>query len=116
MQNCLEQNLALHLYLKLNNTDGNELKDPSIYRRLFGRMIYLTISRPDLSYPILILSQFMAKPRPPHLAMAHKVLRYIKETLRQGLMFLANQKLKLIAYCGVDWASCPMTRRSITSY
>ena len=49
-------------HLKLNNTDGDLLSDPSIFRRLVGRLIYLTISRPDIKFSVNLLSQFMHQP------------------------------------------------------
>ncbi|RVW99352.1 Retrovirus-related Pol polyprotein from transposon RE2 [Vitis vinifera] len=58
--------------LTLTRGDGAELKDASQYRRLVGRLIYLTITRPDLIYAVHILSQFMDTPRQPHLDAAYK--------------------------------------------
>ena len=69
----MEQNLSL------NESDGDLIPDPSSYRRLIGRVIYLTITRPDLTYAVHVLSQFMDKPRMPHLDALHRVLRYIKQ-------------------------------------
>lgn len=46
-------------HLKLTNHDGELLEDPAMYRRLIGRLIYLTITRPDIVYTVQILSQFM---------------------------------------------------------
>lgn len=48
--------------LKLNNSDGELLDDPNSYRRLIGRLLYLTITRPDISFSINALSQFLAHP------------------------------------------------------
>jgi hypothetical protein len=62
----------------LSKDAGDYLVDPSTYRRLIGRLLYLTITRPDISYPVQVLSQFMDKPSQSHLTAAHKVLRYIK--------------------------------------
>ncbi|PKI37261.1 hypothetical protein CRG98_042352, partial [Punica granatum] len=53
-------------YLRLNSKLGEDLQDPSRYRRLVGRLIYLTITRPELSYPVHILSQFMQRPKQTH--------------------------------------------------
>ena len=52
--------------LKLTPEDGVLLFDPNPYRRLVGRLIYLTITRLDISFYINILSQFMQAPRDPH--------------------------------------------------
>ncbi|KAM1377387.1 hypothetical protein ACFX1Q_038885 [Malus domestica] len=106
----MEQNLSLR------KDEGQCITDPSSYRRLIGRLIYLTITRPDLVYAVHILSQFMEKPRTPHLEAAHRVLRYIKHTPGQGIFLSARSPIQLNAFCDADWARCRDTRRSTTGY
>ena len=76
--------------LKLSHEDGDLIDDPTRYRRLIGKLLYLTITRPDLSYSINRLSQFLANPRLPHLHVAIRVLQYIKWIPGQGLFFPSN--------------------------
>ncbi|KAM2907141.1 hypothetical protein COP2_046811 [Malus domestica] len=102
--------------LSLTQLDGKLLDDASVYRRMVGRLIYLTITRPDLTYVVHVLSQFMDKPRQPHLEAAHKVLKYIKRTPGQGILLPSTGSLQLRAFCDADWACCKDTRRSITGY
>ncbi|XP_062152127.1 uncharacterized mitochondrial protein AtMg00810-like [Alnus glutinosa] len=102
--------------LKLSRDDDALLSDASEYRRLIGRLLYLTITRPDLAYLVQTLSQFMAQPRQPHLDAAYRVLRYIKYAPAQGLFFPANGDLRLKAFCDSDWVGCVDSRRSITGY
>ncbi|CAM8917932.1 unnamed protein product [Rhodiola kirilowii] len=101
---------------KLGLSTASVLADPMPYRRLVGQLIYLTNTRPDLAYPVHILSQFMIKPTDDHLKAAHKVLRYLKSAPTQGLFYPSGKDLKLSAFCNADWGACPITRRSITGY
>ena len=102
--------------MKLTNQDGALLSDPSAYWRLVGRLIYLTITRPDIVFTVNILSQFMHAPHLLHMQAATRVLRYIKGSPGQGILFPSSNTLHVTAYTDSDWASCPTTRRSTTGY
>jgi hypothetical protein len=82
--------------LNLTQTIGTPLPDPSVYRCLIGRLLYLTVSRLDICYSVNNLSQFMANPTDAHLHAAHKVLRYLKGASGQGLLFSSSS----------SWTSC----------
>ncbi|XP_042944481.1 uncharacterized mitochondrial protein AtMg00810-like [Carya illinoinensis] len=103
-------------HLKLTAQDGDLLPDPGLYRRLVGRLIYLTITRPDIVYAVNTLSQFMHAPQVPHMTAAIRVLRYIKGCPGQGIFFPSSNSTHVSAYTDFDWASCPTTRRSTTGY
>jgi Reverse transcriptase (RNA-dependent DNA polymerase) len=94
---------------RLAESTGEKLKDAERYRRLVGGLIYLTITRPELSYSVHILAQFMQKPLAPHYDAALRVMKYLKGNLGQGILLHVNSQLQLNAYCDSDWASCPAT-------
>ncbi|XP_020237723.1 uncharacterized protein LOC109816956 [Cajanus cajan] len=95
---------------------GDLLPDPSLYRRLIGRLLYLTISRLDITYIVHKLSQFMQSPRSTHLKAIHHLLQYLKGTPGKDILFPSDSKLKLTVYSGADWAGCLNTRRSTTGF
>ena len=67
---CKTKNTPMDLNVKLSQDDGDLLEDPLVYRRMIGKLLYLTITQPNLSYSVNSLSQFLAKPRVPHLQVA----------------------------------------------
>jgi len=54
---CKPSSLPMDPNLKLNMLSGDLLPDPSMYRRLLGRLMYLTISRLDITFAVNKLSQ-----------------------------------------------------------
>ncbi|XP_048609838.1 secreted RxLR effector protein 161-like [Brassica napus] len=101
---------------KLSTTTGTALIDVAVYIRLVGRLLYLTHTRPDITYAVHKLSQYMSAPTDTHLQAAYRVLRYLKNDPAQGLFYSASSQMKLTAYSDADWAACQDTRQSITGY
>ena len=79
----------------LNSHDGESLSDATIYRQLVGSLIYLTVTRPDISYAVHEVSQFMTAPRSTHYAAILRILRYLKGTIFDGLHFSSHSSLTL---------------------
>lgn len=71
---CQPASIPMNLSHKLSESEGELLEDPTIYMRLIGKLIYLTITRPDLSYCVNKLSQYLASPRGPHMHDAIQIL------------------------------------------
>jgi hypothetical protein len=106
----------LEVNVKYHRDDGDILPDPLLYRQLVGSLNYLTITRPDISFAVQQVSQFMHSPRHLHLAAVRRIIRYLKGTSHRGLFFPTGIAPKLCAYSDADWAGCPDTRRSVTGW
>jgi len=87
---------------KLTLASGNAYPNSTQYRRLIERLIYLTLTHPELSYSIHILSQFMQAPKEEHWEAARRVIRYLKGNPGQGLFLRSNCDIQLYAYCDAD--------------
>ncbi|GJT95759.1 ribonuclease H-like domain-containing protein [Tanacetum coccineum] len=87
------------------------------YQRLVGKLVYLTLTRSDISYVVYCLSQHMHSPLKSHLDIAMRVLKYLKLAPGYGIQFSKrNSVFDINAFSNSDWAKCPVTRRSVSGY
>lgn len=103
-------------YIKLQANSGTPMDDPSVYRHLVGKLNYLTNTRPDLSFVVLSLSQYMHKPCCSHFSAAQRVLRYLRTDPSQGILLSSSPSFDLMAFCDADWAACRDSRRSVSGF
>ena len=101
---------------KLTPLDGEPISDATRYRQLVGSLIYLTVTRPDISHAVGMVSKFMDAPRSVHYAAVFRILRYVKGTLYHGLHYFFRSSLKFHAYSDADWAGDPTDRCCITGF
>ncbi|KAI3746928.1 hypothetical protein L6452_09370 [Arctium lappa] len=100
----------------LNDRDGDVLEDTSQYKRLIGRLLYLTMTRPDISFVVHKLSQFVSSPRTPHLKVARHLLCYLKQNPGHGVLFSTNSSYKIQTYRDSDWGNCIDSRLLVMGY
>ncbi|GKA56684.1 uncharacterized mitochondrial protein-like protein [Tanacetum coccineum] len=105
--------LATHVSF---TADGIPYSDSTLYRSLVGALQYLTITRPDLSYAVNQVSQFLHAPTIAHFQSVKRILRYVKGTISFGLTFSRPHTNTIIGYSDADWARCLDTRRSTYGY
>jgi hypothetical protein len=100
--------------LQLHKSSGEPISNPTAYRRLIGRLLYLTHTRPDIAYTVSKLSQFLDSPTNEHMLAGLHVLKYLKQCPGQGLFYSSESSLSLKGFSDSDWGACPDTRRSTT--
>ena len=89
METPIEQNHNLSL------SKRQFLDNPDMYRWLVGRLIYLCFTRPELSYSVHVLSQFIQQPRAEHWTAALRVVQYLKGNSGQGIFLDSDCDIKL---------------------
>ncbi|XP_074288561.1 uncharacterized protein LOC141613715 [Silene latifolia] len=116
MEDCYSAKFPLPRGLRLSTDEEDILQQPDVYRRIIGRLLYLNLTRSDVSYSVQQLSQFLSQPRVPHFQAALHLIRYLKGTINLGLFYPSSADLNITSYCDADWGTCVYTGRSLTGY
>jgi hypothetical protein len=98
LQDSPSVDTPMEINVKYRSKEGDLLAYPTIYRQLVGRLNYLTITRPDISFTVKQVSQFMQTPRYLHLVAVRRIIRYLRGSPGRGLFFPASSPLCLVAY------------------
>ncbi|KAK1618045.1 hypothetical protein QYE76_023562 [Lolium multiflorum] len=114
MENCRAVTTPMSSTDKLSRDDGDPLGPDDVfrYRSLVGGLQYLTLTRPDLSFAVNKVCQYLSRPTTVHYEAVKRILRYIKGTLSTGLHIQPSSSTVLDIYTDADWAGCPDDRRS----
>ncbi|GKF14168.1 retrovirus-related pol polyprotein from transposon TNT 1-94, partial [Tanacetum coccineum] len=102
--------------LKLKYKDGRLLHNPEKYRRVVGKLNYLTITRPDIAFPVSVVSQFLTAPRTSHWDDVTQILGYLKGTPGLGILYANHGHHIAEDFTDADYIGCPNTLRSTTGY
>jgi hypothetical protein len=116
MMGCKPISIPLEQNVKLNANEGDLVEDTTMYRCIVESLIYMTITRPYLSYVVGVVSQFMQTPQKPHLDVVRCMLRYIKHTLQCGICYKAKSQLQVHGYTDVDWVGNVSDKRSTSGF
>lgn len=76
--------------------DDSTLEDKGSYKRIICRLLYLTMTRHDITFMVQVLSQFMHAPKQSHMNAVMRVIRYIKGTSGLGLFIPTSEGMILI--------------------
>ncbi|KAL0558914.1 hypothetical protein IC582_003501 [Cucumis melo] len=115
MINCKLATTPMNVNEKLQQNDGAEMAHAQRFRSIVGGLIYLTHTRPDISYSICVISTFMQCPSRDHFGAEKRVMRYIAGTIEYGMWYSKVSDSKLCEFIDSDWASSLDDRRSVSA-
>jgi histone deacetylase 1/2 len=118
MTSCKSSPTPLSATEKLSKTDGQVLGpvDSTKYRSIVGALQYLTLTRPDISFAVNKVCQFLHMPTTVHLSAVKRILRYVKLTIDMSLSIQKSNSLLISAFTDVDWAGNIDDRRSASGF
>ena len=61
--------------------------DPSLYRSMIGSLLYLTASRPDISYSVGVCTRYQTNPKESHMIALKRIIKYVKTTAEFGVWY-----------------------------
>ena len=86
--------------------------DLSLYRSMIGSLLYLTASRPDISYSEEVCARYQANPKESHMIALKRIINYVKTTADFGVWYSKDTNDILAGYSNADWARNAGGRKS----
>jgi hypothetical protein len=96
--------------------DGSSSVDSTEYCQVNGALQYLSLTRPDISFAVNKLSQFMHYPKQTHWTATKRLLRYLKNTIFHGVTISKTSSSTLTCFSDADWAGSLDDRKSTSAY
>lgn len=112
---CKPASTPLERNWKSKISDNDPPVDREQCQRLVGKLIYLSLTRPDIAYSVSVVSQYMHSPTKRHLEAVHHILKYLKGTPGKGLLFKKTENRNVEGFADADWGGSD-DARSTTGY
>ncbi|XP_043721263.1 uncharacterized mitochondrial protein AtMg00810-like [Telopea speciosissima] len=116
MTSCKPISTPLSPSQSLSRLGGTPVDDPTLYHSVVGGLQYASLTRPDISFAVNKVCQFMHRPCTDHWAAVKRILRYLKSTIDHGLYLQRQPTLQLSAYFDADSAGCPDDKKSMGGF
>lgn len=115
MKDCRPVETLVVIGCKLMKEDSS-LVDATLYNSLVGSLLYLTATRPNAMFVVILVVRFMHSPHESQWKVAKRILRYVSGTKSFGLWYKVTNSSDLEAYIDVEWARCLDDGKSTSGY
>ncbi|KAK6160685.1 hypothetical protein DH2020_004066 [Rehmannia glutinosa] len=107
--------ILMNTSVKMDMDADGKVVDQTRFRALIGSLLYLTASRPDITFAVGLSARFQSAPKESHMTAAKRILRYLKGCQVVGLWYPKEGGFKLIGYSDSDYAGCRVDRKNTSS-
>ncbi|XP_050890831.1 uncharacterized mitochondrial protein AtMg00810-like [Lathyrus oleraceus] len=114
MENASHKRTHAPTHLKLTKDEKGVNVDQNLYRSMIGSLLYLTASKPDITFFVGVCARYQSEPKMSHITQVKRILKYINGTSDYGILYSHNENSLLIGYRDADWASRADDRKSIS--
>jgi hypothetical protein len=116
MDDCKPTPSPFQSGVKLSATCTSPEVDATLYRKLVGSLLYLTHTRPDLSFAVGLVSRYMQTPHESHWKAAKRILCYVRGTIQFGIHYSSRGTPLLVGFTDSNWVGDPDDHKSTTGY
>jgi hypothetical protein len=116
MTNCRPATIPLPVDHKVQLATGTSPINVHNYCMLIGKLLFLAITRPDISFAVSLLSRYMSAPQEYHLDIALHVLRYLSGTVSHGLYYQFGHSTEVQGFPDANWGMCKDSFKSTGAY
>jgi len=113
---CKSAITSMEINVDLWFDGSHSLDDPERYRRLIEKLIYLTVTRSDITFAVGVLSRFMHQRKEVYWTIALRILAYVKSFLGKSLLYKKHGYVRIFRYFDFDYAGDKGNRKSTTGY
>ncbi|KAK6158984.1 hypothetical protein DH2020_006298 [Rehmannia glutinosa] len=104
--------IPMNTSVKMDMDADGKAVDQTRYKALIGSLLYLTTSRPDITFAVGLCARFQSNPKESHMSAVKRIFRYLKGTIQYGLFYPKNENFSLKGYSDSDYAGNIDDRKS----
>ena len=112
LDNAKHKRTPAPTHVKLSKDENGVKVEQSLYRSMIGSLLYLTASRPDITFVVGVCARYQAEPKVSHINQVKRILKYVSGTCDYGLLYSHDSSSILVGYCDADWAGSADDRKS----
>ena len=116
MKYCKPSKTPFLSRVKLEEVGSSPMVNNTLYRQLIGCLLYLTHTRPELSYAVSVASRYMDQPHEIHWRASKRILNFVQGTRTHGIFYKEKSDLELVGFINSDWAGDNTDQKSTSRY
>ncbi|XP_050918908.1 uncharacterized mitochondrial protein AtMg00810-like [Lathyrus oleraceus] len=105
LENTSHKRTLAPTHLNLSKDEKGLSFDQSLYRSMIGSLLYLTASRPDITFIVGVCDRYQAEPKVSLINQVKRILKYVNGTSEYGMLYFHDSNSMLVGYYDADWAS-----------